>query len=41
MPRLLDGYVRLTMNLQNRAIEANKIKPVVDDKVFTLDETKE
>ena len=25
----------------NRAIEANDIKPVVDEKVFTLDETKE
>jgi hypothetical protein len=26
---------------QNRAIEANKIKPVVDQKVFTPDQTKE
>jgi NADPH:quinone reductase-like Zn-dependent oxidoreductase len=25
----------------NRAIELNKIKPVVDEKVFTLDELKE
>ena len=34
------GTVGLTTR-QNRAIEANKIKPVVHDKVFTLDETKE
>jgi hypothetical protein len=25
----------------NRAVEANDIKPIVDDKVFTLDEAKD
>lgn len=32
---------RLQFEAMNRAIEANNIKPVVDDKVFTLDEVKE
>ncbi|KAH6676614.1 hypothetical protein B0J14DRAFT_560903 [Halenospora varia] len=32
---------RVQFEEMNRAIEANKIKPVVDEKVFTLEETKE
>jgi len=32
---------RVQFEEMNRAIEANKIKPVVDEKVFTLDEVKE
>ena len=32
---------RLQFEEMNRAIEANDIKPVVDEKVFTLDQTKE
>lgn len=32
---------RLQFEEMNRAVEANDIKPVVDEKVFTLDETKE
>lgn len=32
---------RVQFEEMNRAIEFNKIKPVVDDKVFTLDEVKE
>jgi NADPH:quinone reductase-like Zn-dependent oxidoreductase len=32
---------RLQFEEMNRAIEANDIKPVVDEKVFTLDEAKD
>ncbi len=32
---------RLQFEEMNRAIEANDIHPVVDDKVFTLDEARE
>jgi NADPH:quinone reductase-like Zn-dependent oxidoreductase len=32
---------RLQFEAMNLAIEANDIKPVVDEKVFTLDETKD
>jgi NADPH:quinone reductase-like Zn-dependent oxidoreductase len=32
---------RLQFEEMNRAIEANDIHPVVDDKVFTLDEVRE
>jgi NADPH:quinone reductase-like Zn-dependent oxidoreductase len=32
---------RLQFEDMNRAIEANDIHPVVDDKVFTLDEARE
>ena len=32
---------RLQFEEMNRAIDANGIKPVVDDKVFSLEETKE
>ena len=32
---------RLQFEAMNRAIEANNIKPVVDEKVFKLEEAKE
>lgn len=32
---------RLQFEQMNACIEANKIKPVVDKKIFTLEETKE
>lgn len=32
---------RLQFEQMNACIEANKIKPVVDEKIFTLEQTKE